>query len=439
MNNSFKDILEGNKYDYFEDEYLIKFQFEQVKNTLIHAADNSAFYKNLFTEINFNPSLINNLSELNKIPFTTKEMLQKQNRSFLTVPINQVAEYVTTSGTLGRPVEFLLTENDLERLAYNEARGLTLAGVNSSDVVQITTTLDRRFMAGLAYYFGCRLIGAGTIRVGVGAPQLQWDTIRQMSPTVLIGVPSFIVKLIEFAVDQNIAVNECSVKKIICIGEPVRDINFELNKVGQFIHDHWNIKLYSTYASTEMATAFTECEHAAGGHQLNELIYTEIIDEIGQIQPDGEIGELVITTLGVEGMPLIRFRTGDMVRKDTNKCSCGRTSLRLSPIIGRKDQLIKFKGTSIYPSSLQHILDHMTEIETYIIEAVLNDFDEDQINVLIAIKDDKEVVLSKLKEMCIAHIRVTPDFQIRDPAFINHLRNRPDMRKPILFIDNRNK
>ncbi|MFZ1229314.1 MAG: AMP-binding protein, partial [Saprospiraceae bacterium] len=324
-----------------------------------------------------------------------------------------------------------------DRLAYNVARGLSVAGVTSDDVVQITTTLDRRFMAGLAYYVGCRMIGAGTIRVGVGAPQLQWDTIAQMSPTVIIGVPSFIVKLIEFAIHNNIDINASSVKKIICIGEPIRDIELELNKVGQFIKSQWNVQLFSTYASTEMATAFTECEFGQGGHQLNELIYTEIVDEEGNDVLENEIGELVVTTLQVEGMPLLRFRTGDMVRKYNAPCKCGRKSSRLGPIVGRKGQLIKYKGTSVYPSALQHILDHMAEVETYVIEAILNDFGEDQINVLIAISGDKEIIINKLKELCQSYIRVTPEFLIREAGFINHLRNRPEMRKPILFIDNR--
>ena len=144
-----------------------------------------------------------------------------------------------------------------------------------------------------------------------------------------------------------------------------------------------------------------------------------------------------MTTLQVEGMPLLRFRTGDMVRKYNAPCKCGRKSSRLGPIVGRKGQLIKYKGTSVYPSALQHILDHMAEVETYVIEAILNDFGEDQINVLIAISGDKEIIINKLKELCQSYIRVTPEFLIREAGFINHLRNRPEMRKPILFIDNR--
>ena len=331
----------------------------------------------------------------------------------------------------------MLTEHDLKRLAYNEARGLTIAGISAEDIVQITTTLDRRFMAGLAYYLGCRLIGAATIRVGVGAPQLQWETIIDMRPTVLIGVPSFIVKLIEYAHEAGINVRESSVKKVVCIGEPIRESNLEWNKVGHFIKDNWGVALYSTYASTEMATAFTECDCGNGGHQLNELIYTEIIDEEGHVLGPNIVGELVVTTFGLEGMPLIRFKTGDLVERKEEKCACGRSSIRLSPVIGRKGQLIKFKGTTVYPSSIQQILDHVREVETYVIEVVLNEYGEDHIQILLAVKGDKESVLKKLKEQCQALIRVTPEFLLRESSFVNHLRNRPEMRKPVVFIDNR--
>jgi len=439
MNNNFDDINKAAYFDNLSGAELISFQVNSVKNTLMYAGRCAPYYSALFSRIGFLPEQFSSLEDLRKIPFTTKSDLQAFNDDFLNVPIGRIAEYVTTSGTLGRPVRFLLTDNDLRRLAYNEARGLAIAGVGKGDVIQITTTLDRRFMAGLAYYLGSRLLEAATIRVGVGAPQLQWETIMDMSPTVLIGVPSFIVKLIEFALHHNIPIGETSVRKIICIGEPVRELTLEWNKVGQYIRSHWEVELFSTYASTEMATAFTECAHGLGGHQLNELIFTEVVDEEGDPVADGEVGELVVTTLQVEAMPLIRFRTGDMVIRYNAPCPCGRHAPRLSPIVGRKGQLIKYKGTSVYPSALQNILDHLPEVETYVIEAVLNDFGEDQLNVLLAIRAEKESVLRHLRELCQAHIRVTPEFHLREVQFINHLRNRPEMRKPVVFIDNRMK
>lgn len=429
--------MERSVIDYDEvGEAAVK-QLNALRQTLEYVGVNSPFYQKMFEEMQFNVQDFTSISMLERLPFTNKENLQLSNRDFLAVPPGQIAEYVTTSGTLGDPVTFMLTEGDLDRLAYNEARGLAVAGIHKGDVVQITTTLDRRFMAGLAYYLGCRKIGAATIRAGIGLPQMQCDIIRQMHPTVLIGVPSFIVKLIEYAHQHNIDLNAFSVKKIICIGERIREIDFSPNRVGQYILQHWNVQLFSTYASTEMATAFTECAAGRGGHQLNELIYTEVVDEDGHAVPDGTPGELVITTLKTKGMPLVRFKTGDIVFQETNVCACGRTSKRLSPVIGRKGQMIKYKGTTLFPASIQHILDHVTEIDTYIIEVVSNEFGEDDLQLLIAIKGHESEIIRRIEELCKSHLRVTPKVLIRNAEFINHLRNRPELRKPMIFIDNR--
>ncbi len=437
MELSFENISRGEYYDHLQGEELVHFHTDAVRSVLTYVNKNSPYYIRLFRDIGFNPNQFTDLSQLSNIPFTDKSHLQEFNIDFLNTGRERIAEYVTTSGTLGRPVQLMLTDADLNRLAYNEARGLSIAGVGQGDIVQITTTLDRRFMAGLAYYLGSHLLGAATIRVGIGAPQLQWETIHDMMPNVIIGVPSFIVKLIEFALLNGINPDDSSVRKIICIGEPIRESNLEWNKVGQYIRSHWDVELYSTYASTEMATAFTECIHGRGGHQLNELIYTEVIGEDDQPVAPGETGELVVTTLQMEGMPLVRFRTGDLVRKLEEPCACGRTSARLSPVIGRKSQMIKYKGTTVFPSAIQQILDHLPEVETYVIELASDEFGHDRINVMLAIKGEIESTLNRIRELCKAHIRVTPELMVREASFISHLRNRPEMRKPMVVLDNR--
>ncbi len=437
MELSFENISRGEYYDHLQGEELVHFHTDAVRSVLTYVNKNSPYYIRLFRDIGFNPDQFTDLSQLSNIPFTDKSHLQEFNIDFLNTGRERIAEYVTTSGTLGRPVQLMLTDADLNRLAYNEARGLSIAGVGQGDIVQITTTLDRRFMAGLAYYLGSHLLGAATIRVGIGAPQLQWETIHDMMPNVIIGVPSFIVKLIEFALLNGINPDDSSVRKIICIGEPIRESNLEWNKVGQYIRSHWDVELYSTYASTEMATAFTECIHGRGGHQLNELIYTEVIGEDDQPVAPGETGELVVTTLQMEGMPLVRFRTGDLVRKLEEPCACGRTSARLSPVIGRKSQMIKYKGTTVFPSAIQQILDHLPEVETYVIELASDEFGHDRINVMLAIKGEIESTLNRIRELCKAHIRVTPELMVREASFISHLRNRPEMRKPMVVLDNR--
>src|SRR4029077_3419594 len=158
-------------------------------------------------------------------------------------------------------------------------------------------------------------------------PSLQWETIAKLKPTAIVAVPSFIHKLIQYAGEHNIDINTTSVKKAICIGENIRNTDFSLNVLGKKITEAWNIHLYSTYASTEMQTAFTECSEGRGGHHQPELLIVELLDENNQQVKPGEPGEVTITTLGVEAMPLLRYKTGDICISFDQPCGCGRTSL----------------------------------------------------------------------------------------------------------------
>ncbi|MHB1922614.1 MAG: phenylacetate--CoA ligase family protein, partial [Chitinophagaceae bacterium] len=250
--------------------------------------------------------------DLSSIPFTTKENLQQRNNEFLCVTPDKVLEYTLTSGTLGKPVTIALTEKDLNRLALNEYHSFQCTESTENDIFQLMITLDRQFMSGIAYHSGLVKLGAGIIRVGPGVPSLQLSTIERLKPTVLIVVPSFLLKLIHFAENQKMDLNQSSVKKAICIGENIRNSDFTFNALGKKISEAWNIQLFSTYASTEMQTAFTECRIGQGGHLQNDLMIVEIVDSNNQQVPPKVPGEVVITTLGVEGMPLLRYKTGDI-------------------------------------------------------------------------------------------------------------------------------
>jgi phenylacetate-CoA ligase len=397
----------------------------------------SPFYKSVFVNQSLKITDIKNIGDLQKIPVTTKDDLYKNNKDFMCVSPDKIIDYVTTSGTLGDPLTFILTDNDLERLAYNESISLKCAGGTKNDIYQLMTTIDRRFMAGMAYFLGLKKMGAGVIRVGNGMPEFQWDTINRLNPTIAIAVPSFILKLIENAEQNNIDFNKCSIKKIVCIGEPIRNEDFSYNTLGKRITDKWSVKLFSTYASTEMGAAFTECEFGNGGHHNPELLITEFLDENNQPVKIGEAGELTITTLGVEGMPLIRFKTGDICKAHYEPCACGRTSMRISPIIGRKQQMIKFKGTSLYPPALYDILNTVDYIKNYIIEVYTNDIGTDEILINIGVINPPANFDKELKDHFRAKLRVAPNIIIDSPENIAK-RQMPELsRKPITFIDKR--
>jgi phenylacetate-CoA ligase len=418
-------------------EAIKRFQESKLQDLLSYLNTNSTYYKRLFKSNHIDVSIIKTLEDLNKIPVTTKDDLQKYNDDFLCVPKEAIIDYVTTSGTLGDPVIFALTDNDLKRLAYNESISFACSGVTKNDVLQLMTTIDRRFMAGLAYFLGARELGAGIIRVGAGIPELQWDSILKFKPTYLIAVPSFLLKLIEYAKQHNIDINQSGVKGAICIGEPLRNQDFSLNTLAKKITDSWNISLFSTYASTEMNTAFNECEAQQGGHHHPELIIAEILDDNNHPVANGDIGELTITTLGVEGMPLLRFKTGDMVSAHSEACTCGRKTMRLGPVVGRKKQMIKYKGTTLYPPAMNNILNDFSEVQCYVIEISKNAIGTDEICIKIAAKDPNMKLLSGIKDHFRAKLRVSPSIEFHDKKVIQKLQFPVMSRKPILLIDKR--
>lgn len=421
----------------FSIEEIKTFQNQKLQEQIAYLAMHSKFYQDLFEEHQIDWKSIKSTEDLELIPVTTKNDLQQRNLDFLCVPQTEIIDYSTTSGTLGDPVTFGLTDRDLERLADNELNSFQRIGVRKGDTVQLMTTIDRRFMAGLAYFLGLRKLGAGVIRVGAGVPQLQWDSIQKYQPKFLVAVPSFLLKMIDYAEKNNINYQNSSVKAVLCIGESLRDKDLHASLLAQKITSKWNIQLFSTYASTEMSTAFTECEEGVGGHHQPNLIITEILDEQNNEVADGDLGELTITTLGIEGMPLLRFKTGDLLRKHSEKCKCGSNTYRLGPVEGRKQHMIKYKGTTLYPPALHDVLTHFDEVKLHLIEIYSNELGTDEILIRLVSTDESEDFLAKIKDHFRAKLRVTPSFKFEIFDELQAVVFKPESRKPITFIDYR--
>ena len=414
-----------------------RMQEEKLQGLLAYLNLHSPFYKELFSTHHINITGIKSLEDLSRIPATGKESLQLRNDDFVCVPRNKIIEYSSTSGTLGSPVTVALTENDLNRLAYNEYASFLCAGGSANDIYQLMLTLDRQFMAGMAYYAGIRKLGAGIIRLGPGVPSLQWETILRLKPTAIVAVPSFIVKLIQFAKEHQIDINKCAVKKAICIGENIRNIDFSFNILGKKITEAWNIRLYSTYASTEMQTAFTECSEGMGGHHQPELLILELLDENNRQVAPGQPGEVTITTLGVEGMPLLRYKTGDICHYFDEPCACGRTTLRLSPVVGRKKQMIKYKGTTLYPPALFDLLQEMEDVRDYVAEVYLNDIGLDEVLLHLLPVNYTDETDRKIRAYLQAKLRVSPHIQYVSAEEIQKMQFPESGRKAVRFIDRR--
>lgn len=418
-------------------EAIKRLQEEKLKQLLHYLQVHSTYYRQVFHAHGIDVQAVHTLADLALLPFTTKEQLQQENTAFRCVAAAQTADYVTTSGTSGDPVLLALTDRDLDRLAYNESLSYQCMGMTAGQSVQLTTTLDRRFMAGLAYFLGARRAGIGVVRVGSGVPELQWGTIERVQPDAMVCVPSFLLKMIEFAEANGIDYQESSVRKALCIGEPIRNPDFSYNALATRIRNKWDIQLFSTYASTEMATAFTECAHGVGGHHHPELIIAEFVDEDGQPVPEGAPGELVVTTLGVEGMPLLRFKTGDIVQPHYAPCACGRTTMRLGPVIGRKNQMVKYKGTTLYPPALFDLLNDIEEVVNYVIEIASDEFGEDEITVKIGAETVSDELLLKIKDRFRAKLRVSPKIIFAPIEVINRIKFPENSRKSITLVDYR--
>ena len=429
-------MLRDNGLHYRSAEEIRSFQEARLHEAIDYAYTNSAFYRELFDSCKIRPADIRTIEDLRRVPVTTKQDLQLRNKDFLCVDSSQIVDYVTTSGTLGEPVVFALTENDLDRLGYNELSSFTMAGCSRNDIMQLMTTIDRRFMAGLAYWLGARALGMGVIRVGNGIPELQWNTINSIHPTVCMCVPSFLMKLIAFAEENGIDYRSCSLRKAICIGEALRQPDGNLTTLGSRIHEKWpELELYSTYASTEMQASFTECSCHCGNHVPADLIIVEFLDDEGNPVAEGERGEVTITTLGVEGMPLVRFRTGDICIHYDSPCACGRNSTRLSSVIGRKGQMIKFKGTTLYPPALFDILDNIPEVKSYVVEVYTNSLGTDQVQIKLASDNHSESFVKQIKDIFRSKVRVAPDVVFEAPEIIAKMQMPPMSRKVVKFFD----
>lgn len=414
------------------------FQEMALLNQLQYLRNKSRFYQKLFRTHSIDIDKIKTLNDLRLIPVTKKEDLQNNSADFICVDQSKIIDYLTTSGTSGDPVTYVMTENDLRRLAYNEYLGFRCAGCTKNEVFQLMTTIDRRFMAGMAYFLGSRKLRSGMIRVGNGIPEMQWDTINRFSPTALIAVPSFLVNIIDYAVKNNIDYHASSITKAVCIGDALRNTDFSFNTLGRKINERWpEMKLYSTYASTEMAASFTECSYGVGGHLHPELIIVELLDDNDLPVSEGASGELTITTLGVEGMPLLRFKTGDICNGHYEPCKCGRNTMRVGPVIGRKNQMIKYKGTTLYPPAFYDILENIDGVRNYIVELSTNSMGVDEIRILIGSENKSESFEKVIKDHFRAKLRVAPAVSFESQEYINRMQFPSMSRKPIKLIDKR--
>lgn len=394
------------------------------------------FYREMFDREGIDVDSLNNLGEFSQIPFTTRQDIDQFPSKFGFDGGTQFSDIALTSGTTGEPVVVPYTARDLQRLAFNEAVAFHGAGIQKKDSVLLTVTLDRCFIAGLAYYSGAALLGASVIRSGPGQPARQWHIIEKLQPGVIVGVPTFLKELAVWGLDNGLKVKDFPVHSLVTIGESIRKHDFSFTSLGRELEELWGAKTFSSYGATEFETAFCECSASAGGHVHPELMLVEIVDDSGTILPDGEAGEIVVTPLGVEGFPLVRFRTGDVGRLYSSPCNCGWNTKRLGPVEGRLAQRLKYKGTTLYPETIFHALQDIVSVKDAYVEVRSTAADADDITVVVG-GDFKRQDIIMIEDRLQAYLRVCPTVKCRKSIDVCAMMTGDGGRKPKKFFDYR--
>lgn len=405
-----------------------------LREHLAYCRHNSPHYRILLAGVAPEEVTFESLADL---PMTDKAVFSESNGDFLAVSPDKIVDIVLSSGTTGAPSTVMYSEHDLQRLAYNEAVSFAACGVTNQDTALLTCTMDRCFVAGLAYQSGLRKLGAAVIRSGANTLASQCDLIRRLNPTVLVGVPTFLRKLGRFLGESGLDPAATSVRSLICIGEPLRDADLSPLRLAEDLENLWAAPAFSTYASSETVSTFCECTSRRGGHLNPDLAVVEIVDEAGRRLPAGEHGEIALTPLQCEGMPLVRFKTGDTSFLIDEPCSCGRITPRLGPILGRQSQMIKTKGTTVYPLSILAALDSMPGISDYCVIVTSEDRLSDHLTVHAAVASGHECSPESIAEQLQCRLRVKTSVVIKPEAEIARAIFGSESRKASRFIDRR--
>lgn len=327
-------------------------QLEKLQKSLL-IADKSPYYKRVFQEYKLNPK-INSLVDIRNFPFTTKDNLRESYPSgMLATSLDNVIRMHASSGTTGKSTLIFHTKKDISNWAKLVARGLYAAGVRKSDIFQNMMSYGL-FTGGLGLHYGAEEIGAVVIPIGVGNTEKQLSFFTDLKTTVIHITPSYLLHLGYLLEEKGLSPSDVFNLKIAIMGAESYS-----EATRKILEDTFKIKVYNCYGLSEMngpGVAF-ECEHQNGLHLWEDNYFAEIIDpDTGEVLPAGEEGELVLTTLKREGMPIIRYRTKDITKIMKGKCKCGRTHLRISRFKGRTDDMFIVKGVNIFPSQIESVL-----------------------------------------------------------------------------------
>lgn len=337
---------------------LREMQLERLKYTVHYAYENVPMYRRRFDEIGLRPEHIRTLKDIELIPYTTKDDL-RENYPFgmFAVPMKKIVRLHASSGTTGKPVVGGYTRKDLDNWSTCIARILTMAGATDEDIFHVAFGYGL-FTGGFGLHYGVEKLGATVVPVSSGNTERQLMLMKDFGATALIATPSYAMYLAETAKKQGI-LSDLKIR-LVCMGAEASTA--EMHEALQKL---FGALPTENYGLTEVGGPGVsgECREKAGMHINEDMFYPEIIDmDHNRVQGEGELGEMVITTLTKEGMPVLRYRTKDITSITYEPCRCGRTLARMSRVIGRTDDMLIIRGVNVFPSQIESVLMGMDEL-----------------------------------------------------------------------------
>ncbi|MCR4700589.1 MAG: phenylacetate--CoA ligase [Bacteroidaceae bacterium] len=375
-------------------------QLERLKATVKHCM-NSEFYKKRFEEAGITPDDIKTLDDIRKIPFTTKQDLRDTYPfGMRSVPLEKCVRLHSSSGTTGNPTVILHTQKDLDEWANAVARCLWMVGLRPDDVFQNSSGYGM-FTGGLGFQYGAERLGMLTVPAAAGNTLRQIKFITDFGTTAIHAVPSYVTRIKEVMDELGIDPKKDTKLKLLAIGaEPHSEE--QRKKIEKML----GVKAYNSFGMSEMCGPGVgfECKEQNGLHFWEDYYIVEIVDpETLEPVPDGEIGELVLTTINREAMPLLRYRTRDLTRVLGYDCPCGRKHIRIDRMKGRSDDMMVLRGVNIFPIQIEKILMQFKELSTDYLITLTTDNDNDNMTVEVELyqlfTDDYTRLQSLTKEI----------------------------------------
>ena len=365
-------------------EQISALQLERLQATVRHCM-NSPFYKQRFEEIGLKPEDIKSLDDIRKIPFTTKADLRDTYPfGMASVPLRECTRLHSSSGTTGTPTVILHTQKDLEEWANQVARNLWMVGLRPDDVFQNSSGYGM-FTGGLGFQYGAERMGMLTIPAAAGNSLRQIKFMTDFGTTALHAVPSYVTRLYEVMQSAGVDPRKDTKLKVLAIGaEPHSE------EQRRRIEEMMGVKAYNSFGMSEMCGPGVgfECQEQNGLHFWEDYYIVEIVDpETLEPVADGEIGELVLTTLCREAMPLLRYRTRDLTRVLGRTCPCGRNHVRIDRMRGRSDDMMVLRGVNIFPIQIEKILMTFPELANNYLITLTTDADNDNMTVEVELEE----------------------------------------------------